>query len=105
MVRDVAKARDALIDDRGAPLPVDLVVSDFTDRDGVRRALAGIDIAFLALGSSLQQVELEQRFIDVAAEVGRPHLVKLSAAARFSLVRWIAPNRVSAPLDLPTRSA
>ena len=70
-------------------------VSDFADRDGVRRALLDIEIAFLALDSSLQQVELEQRFIDVAAEVGLPHLVKLSAAdARSdsvaSVLRWHA---------------
>ncbi len=80
LVRDAAKARDVLVDNRGAPLPVEIVVSDFANRDGVRRALVGIEMAFLALGSSLQQVELEQRFIDVAAEVGLPHLVKLSAA-------------------------
>jgi len=95
LVRDVAKARDVLVDNRGAPLPVEIVVSDFADRDGVRGALLGIDIAFLALGSSLQQVELEQHFIDVAAEVGLPHLVKLSAAdARSdgvaSVLRWHA---------------
>ena len=80
LVRNANNARDVLVDDRGAPLPLEMVVSEFTDRDGLRRALAGIEIAFLALGSSLQQVELEQRFIDVAAEVGLPHLVELSAA-------------------------
>src|SRR5215831_1751868 len=95
LVRDAAKARDVLVDNRGAPLPLEIVVSDFADRDGVRRALLGIEIAFLALGSSLQQVELEQRFIDVADEVGLPHLVKLSAAdARSdgvaSVLRWHA---------------
>lgn len=96
LVRDASKARDALVDDRGAPLPLDeMVVSDFADRAGLRRALDGIEIAFLALGSSLQQVELEQRFIDVAAEVGLPHLVELSAArARSdsvaSVLRWHA---------------
>ena len=95
LVRDAAKARDVLVDNRGAPLPLEIVVSDFANRDGVRRALVGIEIAFLALGSSLQQVELEQRFIDVAAEVGLPHLVKLSAAeARSdgvaSVLRWHA---------------
>ena len=69
-----------LLDERGAPLPLELVVSDFAARDGVRRALDGIEVAFLALGSSLQQVELEQGFIDIAAEAALPHLVKLSAA-------------------------
>ncbi len=70
-------------------------VSELTDRDGLRRALAEIDIAFLALGSSLQQVELEQRFIDVSSEVGLSHLVKLSAADAHpngvaSVLRWHA---------------
>jgi NAD(P)H dehydrogenase (quinone) len=93
LVRDAAKARAVLVDDRGAPLPLEMVVGEFTDRDGLLRALAGIDIAFLALGSSLQQVELEQRFIDAAAEVRLPHLVKLSAADAHSdsvalVLRW-----------------
>ena len=70
-------------------------MSELTDRDGVRRALAGIDIAFLALGSSLQQVEVEQGFINIAAEVGLPHLVNLSAAAARGygvalVLRWHA---------------
>ena len=95
LVRDAARARDVLVDNRGAPLPLELMVSDFTNRDGLRRALVGIEVAFLALGSSLQQVELEQLFIDVAAEVGLPHLVNLSAAeARSdgvaSVLRWHA---------------
>jgi NAD(P)H dehydrogenase (quinone) len=95
LVRNASKAREVLVDNRGAPLPLEMVVSDFAERDGLRRALAGIEIAFLALGSSLQQVELEQHFIDVAAEVGLPHLVKLSAAeARSdsvaSVLRWHA---------------
>jgi nucleoside-diphosphate-sugar epimerase len=40
LVRDAIKARRVLIDDRGAPLPVEMVVGDIADRDGVRRALA-----------------------------------------------------------------
>jgi NAD(P)H dehydrogenase (quinone) len=95
LVRDAAKARDVLVDNQGTPLPLEVVVSDFADRDGIRRALVGIEIAFLALGSSLQQVELEQRFIDVAAEVGLPHLLELSAAyarsdSGASVLRWHA---------------
>jgi NAD(P)H dehydrogenase (quinone) len=95
LVRDATKARAALVDDRGAPLPIEMMVSDFANSDGVGRALAGIDIAFLALGSSLEQVELERRFIDVAAQVGLPHLVNLSAAHARSdsvalVLRWHA---------------
>lgn len=72
-----------------------MVESEPTDRDGVRRALAGIDIAFLGLGSSLQQVEVEQGFIDVDAETSLPHLVELSAAGApsdgvASVLRWRA---------------
>jgi NAD(P)H dehydrogenase (quinone) len=95
LVRNPTKARDELVDNQGTPLPLEILVGDLTDRDSVQRALVGIEIAFLALGSSLQQVELEQGFIDVAAAVGLPHLVKLSAAdARSdgvaSVLRWHA---------------
>ena len=39
LVRNANNARDVLVDDRGAPLPLEMVVSEFTDRDGLRRAL------------------------------------------------------------------
>src|SRR5260370_16320852 len=80
LVRNATKAREVLIDSRGASLPLELVVSELDDRHGVRRALAGIEIAFLALGSRLQQLQLDCCFIDLAAQVGLPHLVKLSVA-------------------------
>jgi nucleoside-diphosphate-sugar epimerase len=48
LVRNATKARDVLVDNRGAPLPLELVVSELDDRDGVRRALSGIEIAFSA---------------------------------------------------------
>jgi len=95
LVRDAAKARRVLVDDRGAALPVELVTGDIADLDGMRRALEGVGIAFLALGSSLDQVALEKGFIDVAADAKLPHLVKLSAAAAksdavASVLRWHA---------------
>jgi NAD(P)H dehydrogenase (quinone) len=95
LVRNATKARDELLDNRGAALPLEMVVGELDDRDSLRRALAGIEMAFLALGSSLQQVELEQGVIDVAAEVGLAHLVNLSAAAArsdavASVLRWHA---------------
>ena len=95
LVRDAAKARRVLVDDRGAALPVELVTSDIAELDGMRRALEGVEIAFLALGSSLDQVALEKGFIDVAADTHLPHLVKLSAAAAASdavasVLRWHA---------------
>jgi NAD(P)H dehydrogenase (quinone) len=95
LVRNATKARDELLDNRGAALPLEMVVGELDDRDSLRRALAGIEMAFLALGSSLQQVELEQGVIDVAAEVDLAHLVNLSAAAArsdavASVLRWHA---------------
>jgi uncharacterized protein YbjT (DUF2867 family) len=95
LVRNATKARDELVDNRGAPLLLEMVVGELDDRDSLRRALAGIEMAFLALGSSLQQVELEQGVIDVAVEVGLAHLVNLSAAAArsdavASVLRWHA---------------
>lgn len=74
---------------------MDVVGADLTDIDAVRRALKGIDIAFLALGSSPAQVDTEKAFIDAAADAGLPHLVKLSVAdpapdAVSSVLRWHA---------------
>ena len=45
LVRNASKARDVPVDNRGAPLPLEMVVSDFAERDGLRQALAGIEIA------------------------------------------------------------
>jgi uncharacterized protein YbjT (DUF2867 family) len=112
LVRNPTKARDELVDNQGTPLPLEIVVGDLADRDSVQRALVGIEIAFLALGSSLQQVELEQGFIDVAAAVGLPHLVKLSAAdARRRIHRteqhglFLTPFRsVRAPIAVDSRA-
>jgi uncharacterized protein YbjT (DUF2867 family) len=74
---------------------VEVVGADLTDSDAVRRALKGIDVAFLALGSSPAQVDTEKAFIDAAADAGLAHLVKLSVAdpapdAVSSVLRWHA---------------
>lgn len=95
LARDPEKTRAVLLDRNGASLPVDVVGADLTDIDAVRRALKGIDIAFLALGSSPAQVDTEKAFIDAAADAGLPHLVKLSVAdpapdAVSSVLRWHA---------------
>jgi EmrB/QacA subfamily drug resistance transporter len=95
LVRDPDNARAVLVDADGAPLPVEIVAGDLGDHDTVLGALDGVDVAFLALGSSLQQVQLENGFVDAAAEAGLPHLVKLSAArathdAVAPVLRWHA---------------
>jgi uncharacterized protein YbjT (DUF2867 family) len=46
---------------------------------GVARAFDGVDAAFLAVGSSPDQVRLEKAVIDGAAKANLPHLVKLSS--------------------------
>ena len=95
LARDPEKTRGVLVDADGAPLPVDVVGGDLTDIDAVGRALEGIDVAFLALGSSPAQVDTEKAFIDAAADAGLAHLVKLSVAdpapdAVSSVLRWHA---------------
>jgi NAD(P)H dehydrogenase (quinone) len=95
LARDPEKTRGVLVDGDGAPLPVEVLGADFTDNEAVREALEGIDIAFLALGSSPAQVDTEKAFIDAVAGAGLPHLVKLSAAdaapdAVSSVLRWHA---------------
>ena len=95
LARDPEKTRGVLVDGNGAPLPVEVVGADLTESGAVRRALEGIDVAFLALGSSPAQVDTEKAFIDAAADAGVPHLVKLSVAgpapdAVSSVLRWHA---------------
>jgi len=52
IARDPEKTRGVLVDSDGASLPVEVVGAELTDSNAVRRALEGIDVAFLALGSS-----------------------------------------------------
>src|SRR4051794_29998778 len=95
LARDPEKTRGVLVDGNGASLTVEVVGADLTEIDAVRRALEGIDVAFLALGSSPAQVDMEKAFIDAAADAGLAHLVKLSVAgaapdAVSSVLRWHA---------------
>jgi len=55
LVRDAAKARRVLVDDRGAALPVELVTSDIAELDDRRRALEGVEIAFWLGGFNLRR--------------------------------------------------
>src|SRR5438093_7908638 len=95
LARDPEKARGVLVDGEGASLSVEVVGADLTDSDAVGRALKGIDVAFLALGSSPAQVDTEKAFIDAAADADLPHLVKLSVPDHApdpvsSVLRWHA---------------
>jgi len=79
LVRDAAKARRVLVDERGQPTYRDLFVGELTN-ETMRHAMSRAAIAFLAVGSSPAQVDLEKHVIDAAQETSLGHLVKLSAA-------------------------
>jgi uncharacterized protein YbjT (DUF2867 family) len=95
-VRALVRSRDKAVTAFGGDAPsLELVVGNFDDDDLLDTALQGVGLAFLALGSSPQQVQLEKTFIDAAARAGLPQLVKLSTldAHHESLVpvgRWHA---------------
>jgi len=80
LVRDAAKARRVLVDERGRPTYRDLFVGELANDETMRRAMSRAGIAFLAVGSSPAQVDLEKHVIDAAQETSLGHLVKLSAA-------------------------
>lgn len=73
LVRNEAKA---------APLKaagVELVVGDVGDADTVRRALQGVEKAFLTLPNGRNQEAQEKQFTDLAVAAGVKHLVKMSS--------------------------
>jgi NAD(P)H dehydrogenase (quinone) len=80
LVRDGAKARRVLVDERGRPTYRDLFVGELANDETMRHAMSRAAIAFLAVGSSPAQVDLEKHVIDAAQETSLGHLVKLSAA-------------------------
>lgn len=80
LVRDAAKARRVLVDEHGRPTYRELFVGELADDETMRRAMSGAAVAFLAVGSSPAQVDLEKRVIDAARQTSLGHLVKLSAA-------------------------
>ena len=80
LVRDAAKAQGVLVDDRGRPTYRELFVGELANDETMRRAMSGAAIAFLAVGSSPAQADLEKHVIDAAQQTSLGHLVKLSAA-------------------------
>ncbi|WP_392896355.1 SDR family oxidoreductase [Streptomyces sp. LN699] len=61
--------------------PVEVRYADATDPGSLHTAFKGADQLFLAMANSPAQVELETRVIDIAAEAGIGHIVKISAPA------------------------
>jgi uncharacterized protein YbjT (DUF2867 family) len=58
-----------------------LFVGELANDETMRHAMSRAAIAFLAVGSSPAQVDLEKHVIDAAQETSLGHLVKLSAAS------------------------
>jgi uncharacterized protein YbjT (DUF2867 family) len=77
LVRDREKAEQAFADLDG----VEIVDGAFDDESVLAKAFHGVDVAFLAVGSSPDQVRLEKTIIDGAARADHPHVVKLSSIA------------------------
>jgi uncharacterized protein YbjT (DUF2867 family) len=72
LVRDRQKAEQAFGD-------IDIVAGPFDDQAVLATAFDGVDVAFLAVGSSPDQVRLEKAVIDGAVKADGPHVVKLSS--------------------------
>jgi uncharacterized protein YbjT (DUF2867 family) len=73
LVRDEAKAADL------KAAGVELVVGDIADAEMVRKAMDGVEKAFLLLPNGEQQLAWEKQFTDLAVESGVRHLVKMSS--------------------------
>lgn len=74
LVRDRAKAEKSF---EG----VEIVDGAFDDQAVLAKAFDGVEVALLALGSSPDQIRLEEAVIDGAVKAELPHLVKLSSIA------------------------
>jgi uncharacterized protein YbjT (DUF2867 family) len=86
-----AMARKPRNDPNSMPPGVEVVAADFDDPESLRKALNGIDRAFLVTNSS-DKVEAQQlRFVELARAAGVQHIVYLSQlqAASNSPVRFL----------------
>ncbi len=93
-VRDPARARERF---GTAGAAVETVVGDFQNAPSIGRALADVDMVFLASGNAPTQLEHEAAMIDAAAAAGVRRIVKLSAigAEAGSMVAfWDAHGRL-----------
>lgn len=73
LVRDAAKAAEL------KAAGVELVVGDIADPGTVKRALTGVDRAFLLLPNGEHQEAYEKQFTDLCVAAGVKHLVKMSS--------------------------
>lgn len=91
MVRSVDDARK-ISELAGA----ELFEGDFNDEKSIKKALAGIEKAFLLTNSSELAEKQQTTFVEVAGKVGLPYIVKLSqwAASLDSPVRFLRYHAV-----------
>ncbi len=87
MVRDPEKAADL------KSKSIELVQGDFGKPDSVKRALEGVEHAFMLSPECGNQLEIEKNFIDAARESGVKYLVKYSVVGAnpdspSRLLRW-----------------
>jgi NAD(P)H dehydrogenase (quinone) len=105
LVRDRAKAER-----RFMGRDVEIATADIGDPKALDAAFSAIDTVFVALGSSLEQVDLEKALIDGAARAGSRHVVKLSTLgvahdSVASVPRWhaaIEDHLAGAPIPVKT---
>jgi uncharacterized protein YbjT (DUF2867 family) len=74
---------------------MDVVPGDFEDRESLKRALGGVDTAFLLAPFVPNMLDLQLAFIEAAKEAGVRRIVKLSAMgtapdAPVAFLRWHA---------------
>ncbi|SMF69580.1 Uncharacterized conserved protein YbjT, contains NAD(P)-binding and DUF2867 domains [Paenibacillus uliginis N3/975] len=58
---------------------IEVTSADASDPESLRRAFTGASQLFLAMSNSLRQIELETSIIQIAAEAGIEHIVKISS--------------------------
>ena len=86
LVRDAAKAADL------SAAGVELVVGDIADADAVKRALAGVEKAFLLLPNGEQQEANEKQFTELCVAAGIKHLVKMSSMEAVATAKTPIPR-------------
>jgi len=78
LVRDPHKAAARFADAPRVLANLEIITGIFDDPSVLQSAYKGVDIAFLALGTSQQQIALEKRLIIAAAHARLPQLIRLS---------------------------
>ncbi|MEY9094923.1 SDR family oxidoreductase [Paenibacillus sp. RC84] len=77
--REPEKLRDQ-IGEKGRST-IEIASADASDPESLRRAFTGASQLFLAMANSPRQIELETSIIQIAAESGIEHIVKISSPA------------------------